>query len=217
MVITGSGRLFVVILPVARYDFPFMIKALLLILAPGRTWERIARSRRSIPFVFFIYLVPTIAFSLLVELAGHNFLAPSFADQGAKLLSREVALTYGGIEFGAGLLVVLLAAPSIKLCSETFHNRNTYTQCFQVAGYALGPFYLIHMFDAIPVLSPWLTFAIGIFFSFATLYHAIPQVLKPDPPHAFGLFVMSGFALTMTSLIARMITLLALPAKMHLH
>ncbi|HXD00095.1 MAG TPA: Yip1 family protein [Verrucomicrobiae bacterium] len=193
-----------------------MIKALLLILAPAGTWERIARSRRSIGFVLFIYLAPTIALSLLIELAGHNYLATRFAEQGAKVVPRDLAFKYAGIQFGVGMLAAIVIAPLIKLCSETFHNRTTFIQCFAVAGYALGPFYLLHIFDAIPVLSPWITFAAGIFFSFGTLYHAIPQVLKPDPPHAFGLFVMSGFVLTMISLIARMVTLLALPAAPHL-
>jgi len=214
--LAGSGRLFVVIRAVTGYDFSFMIKALLLILAPAGTWERIARARRSVGFILFIYLAPTIALSLLIELAGHNYLVPKFADQGAKIIPRDIALKYAAIQFGAGMLVVNLLAPIIQLCSKTFHSRNTYTQCFTVAAYALGPFYLFHIFDAIPILSPWITFAVGIFFSFGSLYHAVPQVLKPDPPHAFGLFLMSGFVLTMISLIARMMTLLALPAVPHL-
>jgi Yip1 domain len=194
-----------------------MIKALLLIFAPSSTWERIARSRRSILFVLFIYLVPTMALSLVAELAGHNYLASRLADPGVKIIPRDIALKWGGIEFGAGLLVVVLVAPIIKLCSETFHNRNTYTQCFVVVGYALGPFYLFHVLSAIPMLNPWIPFGVGVFFSFATLYHAIPQVLKPDPPHAFGLFLMSGIVLALISVIARMITLLAMPPTMHLH
>jgi hypothetical protein len=215
--LAGSGRLFVVIRAVTRYDFAFMIKALLLILAPAGTWERIARARRSVGFILFIYLAPTIALSLVIELAGHNYLVPRFADQGAKIIPRDIALKYAAIQFGAGMLVVNLLAPIIQLCSKTFHSRNTFTQCFTVAAYALGPFYLFHIFDAIPILSPWITFAVGIFFSFGSLYHAVPQVLKPDPPHAFGLFLMSGFVLTMISLIARMSTLLALPAAPHLN
>ncbi len=194
-----------------------MIKALLLILAPAATWERIARSRRSIGFVLLIYLAPTMALSLFIEMAGHNYLAPRFAEQNVKVIPRDIALQYAGIQLGAGLLAAMLMGPLIKICSETFHNRTTYTQCFAVAVYGLGPFYLFHIFDAIPVLSPWISFAAGILFSFATLYHAIPHVLKPDPPHAFGLFVMSGFVLTMLSVIARMITLLTKSEVLHLH
>jgi hypothetical protein len=194
-----------------------MIKALLLILAPAGTWERIARSRRSIPFIFFIYLVPTMVLSLLIELAGRKYLAPKFAAQGVKVIPHDAALQYGALEFGTGLLAALLSVPLIKLCSETFHNRTTYTQCFAVVAYGLGPFYLFHIFDAIPVLSPWITIAAGIFFSVATLYHAIPLVLKPDPPHAFGLFLMSAFVLTMLNLIARIATMLAKADMLHLH
>jgi hypothetical protein len=194
-----------------------MIKALLLILAPSWTWERIARSRRSIWFMTFLYLAPTIALSLFGELAGHNYLVHWFADQGAKIIPRDVALRNGAIQFGVGLLVAFLIARLVKLLSETFHNRNTYTQCFTVTAYALGPFYLFHVFTAVPVLSPWIPFAVGIFFSFSTLYYAIPNVLKPDPPHAFGLFLMSGIFLSLMCLLARMSILLALSGKVHFH
>lgn len=190
-----------------------MIKALLLILAPSWTWERIARSRRSIGFVTFLYLAPTIALSLFAELAGHNYLFPWFAEQGAKAIPRNLALADGAIQFGAGLFAAFLVARLIKLLSETFHNRNTYTQCFAVTAYALGPFYLLHIFAAIPVLNAWIPFVVGVFFSFSTLYYAIPNVLKPDPPHAFGLFLMSGIFLTLVCLLTRMAILLALSGK----
>lgn len=194
-----------------------MIKALLLIFAPSWTWERIARSRRNIVFITFLYLAPTIALSLFAELAGHNYLVPRFADSGAKTIPQNVALNHGAIQFAAGLFVAFLVARLIKLLSETFHNRNTYTQCFTVTAYALGPFYLFHIFAAVPVLSEWIPFVVGVFFSFSTLYYAIPNVLKPDPPHAFGLFLMSGIFLTLVSLLARMAILLALSGKVHFH
>ena len=193
-----------------------MIKALLLIVAPSSAWERIARSRRSVVYVLLLYLAPTIALSLFVELAGHNFLAARFSDEGARMVPHDLALQYALIQLGAGLLAAVITARLIKVLSETFHNRTTYTQCFCVTAYALGPFYLLHILDAVPVLSPWITFIVGIVFSFSTLYYAIPHVLKPDPPHAFGLFVMGGFLLTFVCLIARMGTLLAVP-KLPLH
>ncbi len=197
----------------AQYAIPFMIKALLLIVAPAPTWERIARSRRSIPFIFFLYLLPTIALSILIEILGHNYLAPVSADTGAKVIPRELAIQWGVAELVAGLLVAALLCPIIQLCARTFHNRNTATQCFTVAAFALGPFYLIHIFDAVPFLSQWITLAVGIAFSLMTLYHAIPLVLKPDPPHAFGLFVMSCFVFIMLTGMARMALLLAVPGR----
>jgi hypothetical protein len=194
-----------------------MIKALLLILAPAATWERIARSRRNVAYVLLLYLVPVAALSILIEIAGHNFLAPRFTEQGVKVIPRNLALQYGGIELGVGVGIAIIIGLLIQLCAKTFHNRNTFAQCFAIAGYALGPFYLFHILVAIPVLSQWIPFAFGVVFSFATMYHAIPHVLKPDPPHAFGLFVMSGFVLTMLSFIGRMILILAVPAQVHLH
>jgi hypothetical protein len=192
-----------------------MIKALLLVIAPSWTWECIARSRRNIGFITFLYLAPVIALSLFAELAGHNYLVRRFLDSGAKIIPQDVALKNGAIQFGAGLLVTFLVARIIKLLSETFHNRNTFTQCFTVTAYALGPFYLFHIFTAVPVLNAWIPFVVGIFFSFSTLYYAIPHVLKPDPPHAFGLFLMSGIFLSLVCLLARMGILLILSGKIH--
>lgn len=212
-----SGRMLVVIQAAAHYDIPFMIKALLLMVAPAATWERIARSRRNIPFVFFLYLLPTIALSILIELAGHNYLVPRFYESGARAMPRELAIHWGIAELVAGVLVAFLFCLIIQLCARTFHKRNTLTQCFAVAAYALGPFYLVHIFDAVPVLSQWVTLAVGIALSLVTLYHAVPLVLKPDPPHAFGLFVMSCFVLIMLLGMARMGLLLAVPARMQLH
>jgi hypothetical protein len=192
-----------------------MIKALLLIVAPAWTWEHIARARRSIGFITFLYLAPTIALSLFAELAGHNYLVHWFAAGGAKTIPKDTALRSGEVQFGAGIVVAFVVARLIKLFSETFHNRNTYSQCFTVTAYALGPFYLIHVFAAIPVLSPWVPFLVGVSFSFVTLYHAIPLVLKPDPPHAFGLFLMSGILLSLLCLLARMAVLLILSGKVN--
>jgi hypothetical protein len=201
----------------AQYGIPFMIKALLLIVAPAPTWERITRSRRSIPFIFFLYLLPTIALSIVIEVVGHNYLVPTFGESGAKYIPRELAIQWGVAELVAGLLVAILFCLVVQLCARTFHNRTTLTPCFAVAAYTLGPFYLVHIFDAIPVLSQWITLAVGIAFSVITLYHAIPLVLKPDPPHAFGLFVTSCFVLIMLIGMARMGVLLAVPARMQLH
>ena len=201
----------------ALYNIPLMIKALLLIVAPAPTWERIARSRRSIPFVLLLYFLPTVALSVFIELAGHKYLVPMLSEPGTGDIPREIAIKWGVAELVAGVLVAIVFCVVIQVCARTFHNRNTLTQCFAVAAYSLGPFYLVHIFDAIPVLSQWITLGVGIAVSLIALYHAVPLVLKPDPPHAFGLFVMSCFVLIMLTGMARMALLLAVPERMKLH
>jgi Yip1 domain len=193
-----------------------MIKALLLILAPIRTWTGIARARRNVLFVLFLFLVPWLALSILGELYGHNYLVTHRPEGEAKPVSDELMIRYGGVQFVAGLIVVFLCAGIIKILSDTFHNRHTYTQCFAVAAYALSPLLLFHLADAIPGLNPWITFAVGMIFSISTLYHAIPLVLKPDPPHAFGLFLMSTILLVMVSGLARAFTWMVLQERIKL-
>ena len=193
-----------------------MIKALLLIFAPSYTWERIARARRGIVFVLFLFLIPTVALSVAGEIAGRNYLCQRDDALRYKVMGQDFAVRYGAVEAGAWLAVVGLAALGFKVVSETFHNRNTYSQCFVAIAYASAPFYLIHLLDVIPTLNPWISFAVGMFFSFATLYYAVPHVLKPDPPHAFGLFLMGGIVLTMLNVIARLFTLQLLDGKLKL-
>ena|SRR5579863_5346185 len=193
-----------------------MIKALLLIFAPSFTWERIARARRNIFFILFLFLIPTIALSVAGEIAGRNYFEQQNADLRYKVLSRDFAVRYGALEAGVWLVVVFAAAASFKVLSETFHSRNTYSQCFAAIAYASGPFYLFHLIDIIPVASPWISLAVGIFFSFSTLYYAVPHVLKPDPPHAFGLFLMGGIVLTMLNVLARLFTLQVLTGRLKL-
>jgi len=193
-----------------------MIKALLLIFASSRTWERIARTRRSFLFVLFLYLLPTIALSIAGEISGRNYLASRTPELSHQVLAPDFIVRYASAELAAGLAVVFICAQVIKQIAATFHNRNTYAQCFIITAYASGPFYLFHLLDAIPQITPWVGFAAGSLFTFGALYSAVPQVLKPDPPHAFGVFLMGGISLTMLNLLARLFTLQVLQHKINL-
>jgi uncharacterized membrane protein YecN with MAPEG domain len=84
----------------------------------------------------------------------------------------------------------------------TFHTRNTYQEAFTVVAYALSPFLLLRLLDAFTPISPWMSWAIGIFLTLAALYHGVPQVMQPDPPQAFGLYLTT--ALLMVSMTAVM-------------
>ena len=184
-----------------------MIKALLMIFAPAQTWERIARARRSLVFVFFLYLLPTIVLAILGELDGRIYLSELWPDNKSKPPTPELILRYGAAEVLIGVLIAFVCARLLKTLSVTFHNRNTYAQCFTVIAYGLGPFYLLHLLNAIPHLNPWIPLAAGVVFSVAAMYSAIPHILKPDPPHAFGLFLMTGILLAALCGLARFFTL----------
>jgi hypothetical protein len=157
-----------------------------------------------------------MALSIAGEIAGRNYLAQNDPELSYKVIPHDLIGRYGGAELAAGLLVVFLAAYMFKTVSGTFHSRSTYTQCFVAMAYATGPYYLFHLLDAIPELNPWISFSVGILLSFAALYNAVPLVVKPDPPHAFGLFLMGGIVLTMLSILARLFTVEVLSGKIKL-
>ena len=74
-------------------------------------------------------------------------------------------------------------------------SARTTAQAFTVVAYALSPFFLIRLLDAFTPVSPFVTWGIGIFLALAALYHGVPQVMQPDPPQAFGLYLMTSVLL----------------------
>ena len=48
------------------------------------------------------------------------------------------------------------------------------------------------------------------------LYLGVPRIMEPDPPHAFGLFVMSALLLTLTTAAERVVSIGYLAGKYQL-
>src|SRR4029079_3236684 len=109
--------------------------------------------------------------------------------------------------------IVFILAVLIKSLGETFHGRHSFHQAFTVAAYGLSPLLLFRLLDAFPRLSPWLTWAIGIFLAAAILYTGLPIVMQPDPPHALGLYLMTSFMLIFVTGLARFLTAWYLQGK----
>ena len=103
-------------------------------------------------------------------------------------------------------MIVLIGAGLVKAVGETFHGRHTYSQTLTVVAYGLSPLFLFRLLDAFPIVAPWLSWALGILFSIGILYSGLPHLLKPDPPHAFGLFVMSSFMLFLITGLVELVT-----------
>lgn len=191
-----------------------MIKALLLIFDPMATWDRIVLARRSLGFVLVAHLLPLLLLASAAEGYGLVHWGKWQGEIGRikNFPTREVVVVEAG-QLLLALVVVFVGANMIKSIGETFHGRHTYAQAFTTVAYGLSPFFLLRLLDAFPGISPWVSWSIGIILSIAVLYHGVPRMMVPDPPHAFGLFFMSALLLALVSGLARLVTASFLQGK----
>lgn len=184
-----------------------MIKALLLIFEPVATWERIVQSQRRWLFVLTAFLLPLLFVTSLVE--GFGLVHWGVVQKGM-LRPKEFGIAEAAIYLVAqvllSVLIVIVAAWLVKSLGETFHGRHSFGQAFTAVAYGLSPLFAFRVLDAFPVISPWVTWGIGILLSTAVLYHGLPRVMLPDPPHAFGLYLMSVILLIIITGLARFVT-----------
>lgn len=184
-----------------------MIKALLLIVEPVQAWERVYRARRSLAFVFLLYLMPMVLINAATE--GYGLVHWGRWQKDVDFLKKFTPGEAVVYEFAHALLtlgLVFLGAKIIKSLGETFHGRHTYTQAFTTVAYGLSPLFLLRLFDTFPSAGPWTTWTIGIVLCVAVLYQGVPRMMMPDPPHAFGLFLMSALLLVIITGLARFVT-----------
>lgn len=184
----------IVTLPGQGYHSAEMIRAILLIFDPAATWERIAQAQRGVYFVLLVYLLPLLAITLGVEAFGLVRLGEArrmLSDAPAVRvpIPTHVALQYAGAGLGLYLAAILLGARVAQKLGNSFHSAHSYRQAFATVAYGLGPYFLCRMLDGLPPLNTWLCFAGGVALSIPAFYHGVPQVMKPDPARAFGLFI----------------------------
>ena len=193
-----------------------MIKALMLLFKPFDNWDRIARAQRGVAWILVFYLLPLLALSIGGELLGLNYLG-RHPEMGRIIrVTPKLLAAYGAARFICDMLVVFIGAKLVKMVAETFHTRHNYTQGFTVAAYGLGPYFLLQLLNAFPAINPWVSFGIGIALTWSVLYLGVPRVFQPDPPHAFGLYLMSAILLASICGLARLLTLLVLHGKIRI-
>lgn len=193
-----------------RYQFGHMIKALFLMFDPTG-WDRLAQARRGVGFVLTGYLLPLLLVVSAVEGGGLKYWGKWQPGVGVirKFTVGEAAL----IEVAQLLLtlaVVFVCAHLVKMLGETFHDRHNFTQAFTVVAYTLCPIFLLRLLDVFPMMNPWVPWAIGIVLSIWIFYQGLPRVMKPDPSHAFELYVISSMILFATTGLVRLLTALCL-------
>lgn len=184
-----------------------MIKALLLVFEPQRTWDRIAAAQRSVGSILVIFLLPLLVLTSVVDGYGLTRWGERQEDGVyIKVFAVPQAVAY---EIGQGLLTlgaVFLGAKLVKALGETFHGRHTFTQSFAVVAYGLSPMISLRILDAHSAVNPWVTWIIGALLVMGVLYQGVPRVMLPDPPHAFGLYLMSGVLIVLITGLARFVT-----------
>ena len=184
-----------------------MIKALFLVFEPEAAWNRVALSRRGIGYTVGLYLLPMMLIVGIVEVIGLVKWGRWQPALGAvKLFPLREALIYECAELLLMAVIILAGAHLIKALGDTFHVRHTYTNTLTVVIYGLSPVFLLRLLDVGSNINLWLPWAIGIMLTIKILYTGVPRIMLPDPPDAFGLYLMSALLLTMITALERFVT-----------
>lgn len=184
-----------------------MIKAFSLIFRPSTTWEGIVLARRGVAFILFAYLAPLLALIAAGEAAGLIFWGKWIG--AIQHLHKYAAGEIVFLELGLTLLtigLVFVTAFLLRSFGATFHKRHTFAQSFTVVAYGLGPLFLLRLLNAFSFISPWVAWGIGLFLTWGALYYGVPKALDPDPPQAFGLFILTSLLTVMATGLLAFIT-----------
>ena len=184
-----------------------MIKALLLILRPVTTWERILRAQRGLGAVLVLHLLPLLGLTSAFEGFGlvHWGKLQASVVRLKKFAPNE-AVIFEAFFIILLLVTVFLGAKLVKALSEPFRGLHSYSQSFTVVAYGLSPLFLLRLLDGFVWMSPWVSWSIGILLSIRVLYHGVPRVMQPDPPQAFGLYMTTSVLLVLITGLGRFLT-----------
>jgi len=185
-----------------------MIKALLLIIRPVQTWGAIDVANRSIAYVLCLHLLPLILLTSAAE--GYGLMHWGKTHRGEMNYIKKYELNEVIIIQAAQSIVYLslafLAAYAAKNYAGTFHRRATYRNAFTAIAYGIAPLLTFRLADLSATLIPWVPWAVGMVLTVAVLYLGLPCLLKPDPPHAFGLYVMTSLTMVVIFGLWRLLT-----------
>lgn len=183
-----------------------MIKALLLIFRPSQTWGGIEAAKRSVAFVLCLHVLPLLLITSIAE--GYGLMNWGKLHKGetsqVRTYNFKQVLVMEVVQGAALLGMIFLGAFAAKSFAETFHNRSKFKEAFTAVAYGASPLLLLRFGDLLPELNVWVPWAVGIVLMVSVLYLGLPCLLKPDPPHAFGLYVMTSLTLVVVNAIMRL-------------
>lgn len=178
-----------------------MIKALLLLVRPETTWDGIDRAARSITYILCIHLLPLIILTSVAQ--GYGLMHWGKMQKSETSFVKTYTLPEAVvIETAYSLLLLAMAfliAYAAMSYAATFHRRHTFRHAFTAVAYGFAPMLTLRLGDLSATLTPWIPWATGLVLTIGVLYHGLPCIMKPDPPHAFGLFFMTSLTLVVVS------------------
>jgi hypothetical protein len=116
-----------------------------------------------------------------------------------KYFTMNEAIIAQALQLLVTCAIVIVNSMILRRTGSTFHTRHTFSESFTTISYGLTPLLLLRSFDAIRGVPSWLPWIVGLFLCFAILYHGVPLVMKPDPAHAFGLYMTTVILLLFTT------------------
>ena len=175
-----------------------MIRALMLLLVPLLTWERIAKSQWNCLVIFFVSFLPLLALTIAIEGGGMYSLGARFNDYGRLIkITQQQAIQFQAVQAGLSLIILIAGTKLILWVCEGFHSPTTFRQAFTLAAYGITPLLLIRVIDGHPAIPTWVCFAIGSVGTVFVLYHGIALVLQPDTSVGFGLYLICSLVLVL--------------------
>ena len=192
-----------------------MIRALLILVDPSRTWERIRIDQRSVAKLTLMLILPLLLLGVGIETAGIMGLGVERGEIQNTLFKvpAVLAIKYQAVQWGFTLLIIYGGAALLKPIGLSFHRRHTYRECFTTMAYVVSPLCLMRIPDALPAVNTWICYGIGAFLSVSQLYRAIPSILRPDPSNALGLFTLCAVLVLPTTGLAHFLSTLVLAEK----
>ena len=190
-----------------------MFQALILMFEGATAWDRIALQAPGLARVFCLRLAPMMVITAALEglgLARWGKWQPEFRHY--RMFTANQIITYEVAQSLLNLVMILLCAWLVQVMGRTFHGRDTYTyvRSFTAVVCSLSPMFLLRLLDALPGMSPYISWALGILLSVWVLYDGLPRLLLPDPTHAFGLYLSGAFVLVLATGSVRVFTALYL-------
>jgi hypothetical protein len=88
---------------------------------------------------------------------------------------------------------------------ETFNSHYPFRQTLILVIYTFSPLFVLRLLDAIPGISFWIPWGIGIFLSLKILYCGLPRILQSHLSHALGLFFISALFIVVLTGAERLI------------